>query len=138
MVTDFSDCLMLNTIMAARALTRRYDVRLKHLGISVAQFSVMMTLRSSDHQPVARMAERIAMDRTTLLRNLELLSRKGLVQAEPAAKGRGRVFTLTAEGDVLLDRAIPHWHSARAELQTLLKDNDPDGYLNALRKLTAG
>jgi hypothetical protein len=85
---DFSRCLLLHTVMAARALSRRYDERMKPFGVTVAQFAVMMTVRRNAGQTVSAMAARIAMDRTTLSRNLDLLERKGLVVKDQAAPCR--------------------------------------------------
>lgn len=138
MTCDFSDCLLLNTVMAARAMTRRYDAQLQRFGVSVVQFSVLMVLRQGRDEPVSRMAERIAMDRTTLIRNLELLTRKGLVAAAPARKGNGRNFTLTQDGRRLAAELVPHWQAAQAEVRGLLEKPELEHLLPALRALTAG
>ncbi|MBY8915049.1 MarR family winged helix-turn-helix transcriptional regulator [Nitratireductor sp. L1-7-SE] len=133
-----ADCLLLNTVMAARAMTRRYDERLKPYGVSVIQFSVLMVLRAGRDEPVSRMAERVAMDRTTLLRNLELLVRRGLVRTEPALKGNGRRFLLSGKGAALVEELVPHWRSAQAEVRALLGEDDSERVLAALKQLTAG
>ncbi len=135
---NMADCLLLNTVMAARAMTRRYDERLKPYGVSVIQFSVLMVLRAGRDEPVSRMAERVAMDRTTLLRNLELLVRRGLVRTEPALKGNGRRFLLSGEGAALVEELVPRWRSAQAEIRALLGEDDSDRVLAALKQLTAG
>ena len=80
----------------------------------------------------------LAMDRTTLSRNLDLLVRKGLVREERAPRGNGRVCHLTPEGDALLDAIIPVWRQAQAELRELVKDHDTDAYLTTLERLTRG
>lgn len=135
---NMADCLLLNTVMAARAMTRRYDERLKPYGVSVIQFSVLMVLRAGRDEPVSRMAERVAMDRTTLLRNLELLVRRGLVRTEPALKGNGRRFLLSGKGAALVEELVPHWRSAQAEVRALLGEDDSERVLAALKQLTAG
>ncbi|MEQ9247091.1 MAG: MarR family winged helix-turn-helix transcriptional regulator [Nitratireductor sp.] len=135
---NMADCLLLNTVMAARAMTRRYDERLKPYGVSVIQFSVLMVLRAGRDEPVSRMAERVAMDRTTLLRNLELLVRRGLVRTEPVLKGNGRRFLLSGKGAALVEELVPHWRSAQAEVRALLGEDDSDRVLAALKQLTAG
>ena len=135
---NMADCLLLNTVMAARAMTRRYDERLKPYGVSVIQFSVLMVLRAGRDEPVSRMAERVAMDRTTLLRNLELLVRRGLVRTEPALKGNGRRGLLSGKGAALVEELVPHWRSAQAEVRALLGEDDSERVLAALKQLTAG
>lgn len=136
---DFADCLLLNTIMAARAMTRRYDAQLRRFGVSVVQFSVLMLLRRDQEEPVSRMAERIAMDRTTLIRNLEMLMRKNLVSAAPASKGHGRAFKLTPAGSALAEELVPHWRATQLEVRGLLgPDKQSDILISALKAMTAG
>jgi len=135
---DFSRCLLLNTIKAARSLSRRYDARLKPYRVTVAQFTVMMLVRHNEGKAINAIAKRIAMERTTLTRNIDLLARKGLVVKEFAKKGNVKTCRLTDTGDALLDELIPVWHAARQELQTLLTGRDPDEYLAILQTLSKG
>lgn len=140
MVTDddFSSCLLLNTVQAARALQRRYDQRLKPLGVTVVQFSIMVMIRNNPGRSIHGLAERIATDRSTLTRNIDLLVRDGLVVKESAEKGNAKICRLTKAGDDLLDRLIPLWREAQREMQELLKDRDPQAYLTTLRLLARG
>lgn len=133
---DFSQCLLLNTIKAARALSRRYDGKLKPFGVTVAQFSVMMVVRHNEGKTINAVAERIAMDRSTLSRNVDLLAKKGLVVKEDIAKGNAKTCRLTECGDALLDTLIPQWHAVRSELRNLLNGKDPDEYLSVLQILS--
>ncbi len=135
---EFSDCLLLNTVMAARALTRRYDERLRPFGVSLIQFTVLMTVRAQEGDTVSDMAGRIAMDRTTLLRNLDLLVRKGLVKARPAKKGNGREFRLSAQGASLLEKLVPEWKKAQQEIRLLLGERNDQELLEVLRALRCG
>lgn len=134
---DFEDCLVLNTVKASRALTRRYDKVLKPFGVSVVQFTVLMTVRTASGKSMNRMAASISMDRTTLLRNLDLLVRRGLVDAQPVEKGFGREFALSQEGEALLDEITPLWHAAQDEMRARLQGEDPASFLNAMRALAA-
>lgn len=138
MESDLSTCLVLNTVMAARALLRRYDERLKPLGIGVLQFTVLMAVRKQDAQTVTAMAQDLSLDRTTLIRNLDVLRRKKLVSATRADKGNGRLFTLTPEGEAVLDVAIPAWHRAQRELANIVGDDKKQDLIGVLRQLAAG
>lgn len=131
----FNNCLILNTIRTARTLTRRYDSRLRPLGVTVIQFSVMGLIRKHENMTINALSEQIAMDRTTLTRNLDVLVRKGLVVKAQGVKGNTKVCRLTDEGNSVLDQIIPVWLQTREELRTALKGYDPDAYLSALRKL---
>jgi Transcriptional regulators len=135
---DFADCPLLNTVKTARLLLRRYDNRIKGFGVSVVQFSVMMTIRHLQDRSINDLAEAIAMDRTTLTRNIDLLERKGLVRKKALGKGNARGCVLTPAGDALLDQLIPRWREARDELRAALKDARPEAFLAGLRTLAAG
>ncbi|MCL6708290.1 MarR family winged helix-turn-helix transcriptional regulator [Pseudomonas sp. R2.Fl] len=135
---DFSDCLLLNTVKTARLLLRRYDNRIKGFGVSVVQFSVLVTIRHNAGRSINDLAEAIAMDRTTLTRNIDLLERKGLVRKRALGRGNARGCVLTPAGDALLDELIPRWQEARDELRAALKDAAPDAFLAGLRTLANG
>lgn len=135
---DFSNCLLLNTIKAARSLSRRYDNRLKTYGVTVIQFSVMMMIRSNSGKTINALADRIAMERSTLTRNIDVLVRNKLVVKDKAKKGNGKICKLTNEGDILLDQLIPEWRKSRDELRSLMAGKDPDEYLSTLRILSNG
>ncbi len=135
---DFSGCMVLNTVRAARALNRRYDERLRPFGVTVAQFAVLAMLDQHRGETISALADRIAMDRTSLSRNLALLERKRLVRKEPTSHGNARSCELTDEGEALLARLIPEWRAAQAELANLIAPRDPDTYLDVLQVLTRG
>lgn len=136
MASELSNCLVLSTIRAARALTRRYDARLREHGVTLAQFSVMGSIREKADRTLSEHAERIAMDRTTLSRNLDLLERRGLARKDAGGVGNARRCALTPEGEALLDRLMPVWREAQAEIRGRLDDTDPDAFLHMLGLLT--
>ena len=136
MVDDFDICMLLSSRMAARAITRRADGRLRPFGITGAQLSILGSLRNHPGRSVTEMAEAMAMDRTTLSRNLALLERNGLVTASAAASGNGRIGALTEAGDKVIDAALPEWRKGQAELRDLLSDPNFDTMIAGLRQLS--
>ena len=132
---NFDLCMVLNTRMAARAITRRADRKLKALGTSAAQFSILGALQNHPGRSVTEMAEAIAMDRTTLSRNLDLLERKGLVAATAAARGNGRIGAVTPAGRKVIDDVRPEWRKLQTELRATLTGPDFDTVLAGLRQL---
>lgn len=135
MPEDLADCLVLNTVSAARSLLRRYDARLKPFGVTVQQFSLLGAIRSHPEEPVASLAQRISLDRTSLTRNLDLLERKGLVRRLPGSSGNARFCTLTEEGDALLDQLVVEWRKAQPGLLTGLSADEVATYLKVARHL---
>ncbi|MBW8640732.1 MarR family winged helix-turn-helix transcriptional regulator [Hoeflea sp. WL0058] len=134
----FNDCLLMNTIRTARILTRRYDNRIRSFGVTVVQFSVLMTIRKHPGEAINTLAGRIAMDRSTLTRNIDVMVRKGLVRKVSSGKGNARICRLTPVGESLLDELIPQWFAARQELKQRLGDGNPEEFLRMLRVMGNG
>ena len=131
---DFSDCLVLNTRMAARAVTRRADKMLRPFGITAAQFNILGSFRA-EGLSITALAESIAMERSTLSRNLQLLESKGLVAAGGAGRGHGRIYRLTPTGETLIAQVEPVWQASQAELRQTLTDPDFATIIDALRQV---
>ncbi|GLQ57369.1 MarR family winged helix-turn-helix transcriptional regulator [Devosia nitrariae] len=139
MQDDFSQCLVLNTRMAARAVTRRADRKLRPFGVTAAQFNILGALRQQSGRSVTEIANSIAMDRTTLSRNLDVLERKGLVETIPAGTGlhgNSRLSQLTEKGGELFEQIVPEWRNSQAELRLTLKEPGFGEVLAALRQLS--
>ena len=72
------------------------------------QFSLLVAIALAKAVPLTRLAEAIAMDRTTLARNLKPLEREHLITVETsAADRRVRVITLTPQGYQKVNDALP-------------------------------
>ena len=74
--------------MAARSLTRVYDQALQPAGIRTSQFSILARLFEEGPLPLTHLAGRLAMDRTTLARDLRPLERRGFVSVSVGASVR--------------------------------------------------
>jgi DNA-binding MarR family transcriptional regulator len=136
MQDDFSQCLVLNTRMAARAITRRADRKLRPYGVTAAQFTILTSLQSQPGLSVTEMADRIAMDRTTLSRNLDLLETKGVVISTRPSGVNGRVCVLTDAGRELVAQTVPVWRASQAELREILVRPDFAVVITALQQLS--
>ena len=100
MADDFTQCMVSNSRMAARAITRRYDAYLRPYGVTATQLSLMGGMIMVPGSTVSQLAEARGFERTTLTRNLDKLEQMGLVAS--AAQGRGRVPALTTKGEALV------------------------------------
>ena len=136
MEVDFTTCLVFNTRMAARAVTRRYDGLLRPHGVTSAQFSLMGGIKRGEGQTVSELAERNGIDRTSLTRNIDRLERMGLIVSKSADKGNGRVCDLTDKGEALVQTLIPLWQEAQAEVRELLSAGDFSTTLSVLKRLS--
>lgn len=110
-------CLCFRARRTSRALTRLYDEALRPLGVQATQLTVLSAIANMERSGGAsmrRVAEVLAMDLTTLSRNLRPLRRDGLVLLERAPHDRRvRLTRLTPEGRELLERALPAWRAAQ-------------------------
>ncbi len=130
---DLSNCLVLNTVVAARALLRRYDAKLKPFGVTVQQFSLLAAIRYNPGATVAALSSRIQLDRTSLIRNLDRLEAKGLIHRADGS-GNMRVSELTADGEALLDRLLVEWQAAQAGLISGSSPEETETYLRISRR----
>ncbi|MDQ3966505.1 MAG: MarR family winged helix-turn-helix transcriptional regulator [Actinomycetota bacterium] len=109
-------CACANLRKAARAVTQVFDEALGSSGLRATQFTLLVTSRLAGETPISELAERMAMDRTTLSRNLKPLVRKGLLEVRPGKDGRTRLLRITPEGERTLAKAYPLWERAQHEV----------------------
>src|ERR1700732_1549614 len=102
---------------ATRAVTAAYDAALAPSGLRVTQFSVLRTLARLGPLPVTRLAVEVALDRSTMGRNLDPLERRGLGRIKVGAVDpRGRVARLAAAGERAIEAARPYWRAAQERI----------------------
>jgi DNA-binding MarR family transcriptional regulator len=98
-----------------------YDAALAPSGLRVTQFSVLSALVRLGPLPVTRLAAEIALDRSTMGRNLDPLERRGLVRIKVGnVDQRERLAHLTAAGEHAIEAARPYWHAAQERIATLV------------------
>jgi DNA-binding MarR family transcriptional regulator len=102
-------CACFNIRKTARVITQLYDEALRPTGLRVTQFSIVMATRSLEPVTLSRLSGVMAMDRTTLTRNLRPLEREGLISIEPGKDRRERQVIVTTHGQQVLAKAIPLW-----------------------------
>ena len=103
----------------SRTVTRLYDQHLAHAGLKTTQFSL---LRWAAHEalPVAELAARMAVERTTLTRNLKLLTEAGWIELRPGADARQKLVIATDTGRDKIREAKKFWQAAQKEVQDTL------------------
>ncbi|RMD63276.1 MAG: MarR family transcriptional regulator [Alphaproteobacteria bacterium] len=110
------ECAALRTRMAARKVTRAYDEALRPLGLKVTQFTLLVAIRRGAPESISQLAEILALERTTLTRNLRRLEKDGLVAVGPEGYRRARSLRLTKKGEAKLERALPLWRATQNRL----------------------
>jgi DNA-binding MarR family transcriptional regulator len=103
--------------MASRAITRHYDRALAPVGLTTSAYAILSRTSTEGPLPLGALAARLAMDRTTLSRELTPLLDAGLLTAATdGVDRRRRVVALTRKGAALVKRARPLWARAQKEV----------------------
>ena len=119
---DCTGCVCAGLRRAARAVTRHYARHMRPTGLIGSQFSTLVALSRLGAMPVSRLADQLAVERTTLTRNLKPLERKGLITIGGDADGRVRFVEITAKGKAAARKALPAWRAAQASVGPKLKE----------------
>ena len=121
--------------MAARVVTRAYDDALRPVGLRATQLAVLVAVGNDSSISITALAKLMAMDRTTLTRNLRPLAKEGLIVVGPEGWRRSRTLEITKRGRSRLREALPYWEQAQASLRRKLGDQHWDRVHDCLNQL---
>ena len=130
-------CLGMRAAYLHRLVSRRYERALRPLGLSIAQLEILsMLILGDDPRRPAELAERLGMERSTVSRNLALMTQHGLVEtAETSPTGRSLRVMVTDSGRGAVARAEQAWRSAQADVKSAIGPeaaDEMDGWLAGL------
>ena len=120
---------------AARAVARLYDRHLAKADMKGTQFTLLNAVFLQSPVTVNELAESLAMDRTTLTRNLKRLESKGWLEAASGEDRRTRWINISSEGKKKLKLALPHWKKAQQETESILGKTGIKNLRTNLKKL---
>jgi DNA-binding MarR family transcriptional regulator len=113
---DIKACVCNKTRMAARVVTRIYDEALRPVRLRASQFALLVALGDEGAMSIAALAKVMAMDRSTLTRNLRPLETGGFVARGDEGWRRSKSVEITAKGRARLRQGLPRWESAQREM----------------------
>jgi len=124
---------------AARHITQAYDQFLAPAGLRTTQFSILAKLKRQGPLTINALAESMAMDRTTLGRNILPLQRDGLIKVQPSATdGRAKELNLTKAGEQRLQAGRKGWAAAQARFENAYGARRAAELRGLLRAVVAG
>jgi DNA-binding MarR family transcriptional regulator len=135
-LSEAQSCLGFALRKADRSATRRFDAALRSSGLKSTQFNLLVFLDAVGTATTSTLADGMAIDRTTLTRNLALLVKNGWIRTEPGADRRSRNFSITHRGRRLALNALPAWRNAQAGLAAILGKKPFEELRDQLAKLT--
>ncbi|KWA46555.1 MarR family transcriptional regulator [Burkholderia multivorans] len=135
----FTDCYCTQFRRSANALTNIYDEALRPAGMKITQFSLLRALSRLKEATYAEVATEVALDRTTISRNLKILIGYGWVVTEDGEDARFKVARLSQAGVKALKEAEVYWLTAQrrveSEVQRFMKGPANARLLEALESL---
>ena len=117
-------------------LTGVYDHELRRSGLPATQFALLAILDKRPGAAQEQLAAWMAMEQSTLSRNLKGIVRNGWVSSASAPGSRVARYQLTAQGRAALRRARPAWQRAQARVKRAL-GADWQALGRLLRKVSA-
>jgi len=101
----------------ARCMTQCYETALKPTGLTISQYQILAHTAHSKALSITALAAIIAVDRTTLTRNLRPLENTGLIAVVDGPDRRSRAVELTPAGQLKYQQGLVCWGAAQAALE---------------------
>jgi DNA-binding MarR family transcriptional regulator len=120
---DFS-CLAYASRRTARAVTNLFNARMAHLELNVAQFGLLAAVAKMPGSTLSAIGEAMLLDDSTMARNLTVLERRGLIEAEGGRGRGGKQVRLTREGERLFGEAARIWKRTNQKLAAELQSDE--------------
>ncbi len=98
-----------------------YEDALRPASLTPAQFELLTTLHHTGPIAQAPLAAALALDATTLSRNIKpLLTRNLLTRSQSTVDAREAIYALSPSGEALRAQAHPLWQRAHKKIQRRL------------------
>lgn len=131
---ELSQCNCFAVRAAARHVTQFYDHVLAPVGLRTTQFTILTALHTVGAATINTLAKLIAMDRTTLGRNILPLVRDGLVVADTDRDDRrAKRLRVTPAGEARLGAAAERWREAQRQFEATVGADHAADYRAVLR-----
>jgi DNA-binding MarR family transcriptional regulator len=107
------ECVWFSLRKATRATTQLFDEILRPSGVRATQLCVLAIVAVAEATTITSLAEELAMNQTTMSRNLRPLERQGLIKIVEGEDRRTRAVTLTPKGEAVTAEALTLWEQTQ-------------------------
>lgn len=114
------DCIAARIRILNRLITSIYDDALRPHGLRVSQMNILVAASKFGLARPAEVCQALAMDPSTLSRNVERMRARGWLEAVDDRDGRASPFRVTKQGERLLGQAFPAWKKAQERAAVVL------------------
>lgn len=125
-------CYCTNMRRSAKAISDIYNNALKKADMTVAQYYILINLERMGRSNITHWAERVGLDRSTMIRNIKLLQSKDWIDE---AEGHGKQFELSEKGRKNLSEAKIIWENTQREIERLIGKESAEAIININDKI---
>src|SRR5215472_2693046 len=130
------ECLGFTARLLSRVITGIYDDAFAEVGLKVSQFSLLNAIANREDTRPAELAKFLAMDESTLSRNVARMCARGWLQLESGDDDRrSHQIAVTDKGMALLRKSYPAWQKAQSQLTQRLGAEGVTALKSIVRKL---
>lgn len=104
----FQECICFSLGKVSRQMARRYREQLAPYGISQPQFFLLIALYEEDDILISRLAEKVALDKSTLTGILDRLERDGFVNRVSKPEDRRSLYICLTAKAYSLKKDLTH------------------------------
>lgn len=126
-------CTVLRAAM--RRIAASYDAALEPVGVNIAQFSLLRTVRRAAPVTLTELGRLTELDRSTIGRNVRVLERMGLLTVGRGKDQREATVSLSQAGAQALDDGAPLWEGVQGQIEARLGPEHADSLRAALNAL---
>lgn len=136
---NIQNCAGMRMRRAARIINEFYNRTMQPAGLHANQYAILVPPYLKPGMTLGELAKKVALDRTTLARDLKVLEERGLIQLQKGKDQRTREIRITELGQRTMLKALPLWEEAQRQVTTQLGEarvNQLFGHLQELENLS--
>ncbi len=130
-------CVGFRVRMMNRMVTAIYEDALSSARLKPTQFTMLVAVAVREGSRPADLAKSLAMDESTLSRNVERMCSRGWLRLVPDQDRRSHQIAITDSGRALIRKSYPAWLKAQEEVTRRLGADGVAALRSVLRKLRA-
>lgn len=115
-----NDCIGYRVRMLNRVVSRVYDDQLRPYGVRFSQMNILTVVALKGAVQPAEVGRVLAIEKSTLSRNVRIMDENGWLKSEASASGTGNQLRLTKKGERLYEKAAKAWRRAQEQVEAML------------------
>jgi DNA-binding MarR family transcriptional regulator len=105
------------------------------VNLTISQFSLLNDIRLLKSCNKSELAHYTKLDRTTIIRNLSILRKRGLIADAPGTDKRNTLIELTDLGRSAIAAGMIPWERAQDQVKTAVGSDDIENFMRILTNM---